>query len=385
MAASFVYGVCCNYMPLLGFGILNQSFHFTIPLLNIVYKPWRLYLVACGLPSLLCAFAMFFLPESPKFTFSMGNEEGTLKILQKIHKINNPNDKESYKVVKLVEDIEFLDDESRLSVVTGSTNPIVQLWRQTCLLFNRKHIRKTVLICLMQCGLYGSCHGLYMFFPEIVDNLTIFSKEFPAGRATICEILHIEDELSNNATSLILLERPVCLEQLEISTFGHSVVLEILYMFGFLIITLVINRTSKLSILLVILFGCALSGFATHFVTIPLLSVYIYVMFMLTFLGVNVINAATVDLFPTNLRGMAINLAVMFGRIGSVLGTGIVGFTLDNYCSETFSVSAIIMVCCGILAFFIPKISKIDGRKTHRMEITNFPVNVPLHDYNEKI
>ena len=61
---------------------------------------------------------------------------------------------------------------------------------------------------------------------------------------------------------------------------------------------------------------------------------------------------------------MAINLAVMFGRIGSVLGTSIVGFTLDNYCSETFSVSAIIMVCCGILAFFIPKISNIDGRKS---------------------
>lgn len=289
-------------MPLLGFGVLNQSFHFTIPLLNIVYKPWRFYLLACGLPSLLCAIAMFFLPESPKFTFSMGNEEETLKILQKIHKINNPHDKEDYQVVKLVEDMEFLDDESRLSVVTGSTNHIVKFWRQTCLLFNRKHIRKTVLICLMQCGLYGSCHGLYMFFPEIVDKLTIFSKEFPVGRANICDILKLEDELTKNATNSIILDHPICLEQYEISTFGHSVVLEVLYMFGFLIITFVINRTSKLSILLVILFGCALSGFATHFVTIPLLSVYIYVMFMLTFLGVNVINAATVDLFPTNLR-----------------------------------------------------------------------------------
>lgn len=302
MAASFVYGIMCNYMPILGLGVLNQSFHFTIPLLNIVYKPWRFYLVACGLPSLLAAIALFFFPESPKFTFSMGDEEGTIKILQKIHKINNPNDKEGYKVVKLVEDIEFLDDESRLSATTASTNHFVKFWRQTCLLFNKKHVKKTVIICLMQCGLYGSCHGLYMFFPEIIDKLTIFSKEFPAGRSTICEILHIEDDLSHNTTFLKKLDRPQCLEQYEISTFGHSVVLEFLYMFGFLIITFVINRTSKLSILLVILFGCALSGFATHFVTIPLLSVYIYVMFMLTFLGVNVINAATVDLFPTSLR-----------------------------------------------------------------------------------
>lgn len=59
---------------------------------------------------------------------------------------------------------------------------------------------------------------------------------------------------------------------------------------------------------------------------------------------------------------MAINLAVMFGRIGSVLGTSVVGFTLDNYCSATFAVSAMVMIGCGVLAFFIPKISQIDGR-----------------------
>lgn len=142
-----------------------------------------------------------------------------------------------------------------------------------------------------------------MFFPEIVDKITTYSKQFPAGRATICEVLSIEDELMNNQTMYaIALKEGTCSETFEISTFGHSVVMEVLYMVGFFVITLIINRVSKLSILTTILFGCASFGFATHVVTLPIASIYIYVGFMLTFLTVNVVNAVTVDLFPTNLR-----------------------------------------------------------------------------------
>lgn len=143
-----------------------------------------------------------------------------------------------------------------------------------------------------------------MFFPEIVDKITTYSNRLPTGRATICEIVHIEDEVLLNQTmySIALRETTPCSEKFENSTFGYSVVMEMLYMFGFLMITLLINRVSKLSILTSILFGCAAFGFATQLVTLPIASIYIYVVFMLTFLTVNVVNAVTVDLFPTNLR-----------------------------------------------------------------------------------
>lgn len=71
MAASFIYGLACNYLPALGFLILNRTFHFHIPLLDIEFKPWRFYLLLCGLPSLVSAIILLiFIPESPKFTFS---------------------------------------------------------------------------------------------------------------------------------------------------------------------------------------------------------------------------------------------------------------------------------------------------------------------------
>lgn len=65
-----------------------------------------------------------------------------------------------------------------------------------------------------------------MFFPEIVDKITTYSNQFPTGRATVCEILHIEDELSMNVTkyAIALKKVEVCSEKFEISTFGHSLV-----------------------------------------------------------------------------------------------------------------------------------------------------------------
>lgn len=143
-----------------------------------------------------------------------------------------------------------------------------------------------------------------MFFPEIIDKITTYSNQFPQGRSTVCEILLIEDEFISNRTMYAVALKKVqsCSEKFEVSTFVHSIAMELLYMVGFLVITFTINRTSKLSILAVICFGCGFFGFATQFVTIPIVSIYFYVMFMLTFLAVNVVNATTIDLFPTNLR-----------------------------------------------------------------------------------
>lgn len=195
-----------------------------------------------------------------------------------------------------------------------SENPFVTLWRQTRVLFTNENAKKMTIVCLMQCGLFGSCHGLYMFFPEIVDKLATYSHQYPDGRSTICQVMEVEGVLMGNATMLSVAAKPIeeCSEQFEVSTFFHSLIMEMLYMVGFLIITFIINRTSKLNILLVITFGCSISGFASLFVNIPLLSVYIYVMFMLLFLAVNVVNAAIVDLFPTNLRYVTLFSSILF-------------------------------------------------------------------------
>lgn len=62
MGASVVYGVLCILMPLVTWCAFQIQFQFYIPILGIVYKGWRLYMVICSLPGLLVALILIVLP-----------------------------------------------------------------------------------------------------------------------------------------------------------------------------------------------------------------------------------------------------------------------------------------------------------------------------------
>lgn len=70
MLASVVFGVCSLVLPLIAWVVINQHWSFVIPILQVNYKPWRLFMLTCGLQSFLCGITLIFFPESPKFTFA---------------------------------------------------------------------------------------------------------------------------------------------------------------------------------------------------------------------------------------------------------------------------------------------------------------------------
>lgn len=75
-------------LPGLAWIIINQEWSFYIPVIGTLYKPWRLFVVACGIPSLICSLALIKLPETPKFMFGQGNEEETIEILKTVYSWN---------------------------------------------------------------------------------------------------------------------------------------------------------------------------------------------------------------------------------------------------------------------------------------------------------
>ena len=69
-AAAFVFGIFCLCLPLLAFSVLNSEWQLYIPVIDVNYKPWRLFIAVCGSLSAICGICFFFLPESPKFIFA---------------------------------------------------------------------------------------------------------------------------------------------------------------------------------------------------------------------------------------------------------------------------------------------------------------------------
>lgn len=67
MAGSLIFGIVSTIFPIIAYFVINQTWRFVIPGINFVYKPWRLFVLICGIPSLICTIAFIFMPESPKF------------------------------------------------------------------------------------------------------------------------------------------------------------------------------------------------------------------------------------------------------------------------------------------------------------------------------
>lgn len=87
------------FVTVIAIPVSSWSFSYYIPALGIYWNSWRTLLVIFSVPSLLSAVGLFFLQESPKFTFALGDEERTLDILKKMHKVNMGKKAEDFEVI----------------------------------------------------------------------------------------------------------------------------------------------------------------------------------------------------------------------------------------------------------------------------------------------
>lgn len=247
----------------------------------------------CGVPSLVCTLVLIFLvPESPKYAFSKGDEDETLRILQQIYKMNSGNSIESYEVKGLIKTGEF-GESSR----TGSKNFFWYMWSQSVPFFKGSHLRNILTACFMQFSMCLTSNGFWTFLPEILNKVSLWMAA-SRGPATVCEIFYsgIGDERNETSSEL------TCNEKLEFRTFIHIYELGLIFAAAYTVMSLTINRTGKLLMILAPTLICGLAALLLIFLKFPPVLSYLYIIMMVAGLGISVINASTVELFPTNMR-----------------------------------------------------------------------------------
>ncbi|KAG5683088.1 hypothetical protein PVAND_012391 [Polypedilum vanderplanki] len=349
IVASVIYGIFCLINPINGILFLNQeTWNIHIPLIDLNYNAWRIFLFMCSVPCVISALLMiFFVPESPKYTYAQGDEEKTLKILQRIHKFNTGRD--DYQVTSLIKDKEFEDASSQKPKTF-----LEFLWSQTVPLFKSPHLKNTLTACYLQFGICVAGNGFWTFFPELTNKVLIWLKEDPTHtRATICLI-----NSSFNSTTATENLPSTCVTKLEMETFTNAIILTLLYSLFWFIISILINRTGKLVILVFVAFVCGLASILLMFIQFPQAALYIYLVLLMAGLNMSIVNTSTVELFPTTLRAMAVSISMMFGRVGSVFGSNFVGLMIKDFCTYTFILPAVLLISGGLLSFTIPNINK---------------------------
>lgn len=352
MAASFVFGIGCVLLPGLAWVVLDHSWEFTIPMLNIVYRPWRLFLVVCGLPGLIGAFALLRFPETPKFVLNQGNPKRALETIQWMHRMN-VGTKEPALQIELILEGEAIQKSDDSNEDPKKLKALLKLiWNQTAPLFMPPYLSKTLLVCFLQFGSYVTAHGMYFFFPGVLDKL-IRSQDSGVELTTLCQVVY-----SSQITNTTLELQTECTQSLTEATYGYSFILDVIYMLGFAVMGVIVNAVGRLAILVFVFTTCGVCGVLTIFIEVPLASMWLYMVMLLCSFSVSVVSAVTVDLFPTHLRAMALGISTMCGRIGGVFGTNLNGLLLDSHCELTFGIASVILLLCSVLSFFIPNINR---------------------------
>ncbi|KAL7026280.1 hypothetical protein ACKWTF_013829 [Chironomus riparius] len=342
MIASIIFGIISTAFPISAYFIINQNWKLHIEFLNIIYKPWRLFVLMCGLPSLICGIAFIFLPESPKFCFSKGQTQKSLKILNQIYFLNTR--KSDFKV----KDIQLKDE-----FIQASSNPkgVLRMMLHNTLQMLKNYPRSFWLLSIIQFGTFYVCHGLLLFFPDILHEVSQFSES--SSSLQLCDVV---DKVIAHKTNLSSNFIEVCVDELDISAYTYVTILQSCFLVGFLVISFTVNYIGRFPILIFIFLTTGLCGILIAFIKNATVATYLYLWLLVSGVNSNLLNTVSYDLFPTNLRSMAISTTMLFGRLGGLAGGNVASILLEKSCNWTFGIGGILLVLCGVLVIFIPNI-----------------------------
>lgn len=91
-----------------------------------------------------------------------------------------------------------------------------------------------------------------MWFPSILNSVAEFMSENPENRTYICDVVYAKQKAMLELETALRQDENMleeCNEKLEISTYQHSLILEVLYAVGFALIGGIINNVGKRLIL----------------------------------------------------------------------------------------------------------------------------------------
>lgn len=99
-------------------------------------------------------------------------------------------------------------------------------------------------------------------------------------------------------------------------------------------------------------------GIATLFVRGHYSTIYVFMGYQMVAGIIRFTSASIVQLYPTELKTMAMNLALVFSRIGAVSGAYISGLYLKSHCEWYFGGVSVALIFVGLLTFLLPKVRK---------------------------
>uniref|UniRef100_A0A8D8L7W0 (northern house mosquito) hypothetical protein n=2 Tax=Culex pipiens TaxID=7175 RepID=A0A8D8L7W0_CULPI len=204
---------------------------------------------------------------------------------------------------------------------------------------------KNFVICCTNCVVAFSVYSLCLWFPQIMDQVLLDTS---TNGSVACNILQ-----SNNSNQHK--DNPQCNETIQTETFLYTILLGAIGMFCSLVLSFILRRFSSKPVMIITLAIAGTAGILLQFITNSYAVAMLFsVEIMFCAMGVTLINATAVSLFPTHVKGMATSLINMMGRFGCFVFATIMGALVAQNCPVTFYVLSGSLFLCSALSCFLP-------------------------------
>ncbi|XP_018403059.1 PREDICTED: synaptic vesicle glycoprotein 2C-like [Cyphomyrmex costatus] len=302
----------CVVNAALGWLVIPQPWSIVLWDGAFVYNSWRMFLSLCGVSSLIGVCCLSFFPESPKFLMTQNRNKDALEVFKKIYSMNTGLPKDNYPICAL--------NDVNLNRILNT----LRLW---------------------QPQLFATINDFYSLNTNITEP-------------TFCEILDISRSINANKT--VALESSTC-ENIVVSNsmYIDSIIVSATSSIFILCASIAVNFLQH-KYLLFIGYGCsilcliALIWSTSSLSTLILTCLYVGIMSKSFY----VLVGATVLLFPTALRTMAVSIEMLTGRLGSITGNLIFPVLLEYGCIAPIINLICFTSLCLLLTYFLPSTNK---------------------------
>lgn len=340
--ASVMPSVGIIYVALIGWLTLSFDWSFTITD-TITYKPWRLLFILYTIPGCLAGIVFFFSPETPKFLLSKGRDGEALAVLQKLYRVNNGCAKNgNYEVTALQSEV----NEVKLESQSGLSGVLKSMKNQTLPLLKFPYLKYFLVCCVHSASAFTIYGGLGLWFPQIMNQIS----SNPSDGTKICSVLQQQPvAVDYSATD-------ICDSSIQKETFIYTAMLGAFGGTYCLTLSVILRRFRGSTMMIFNMTVAGIAGILLQFVTNSyVVAVLFCVEIMFAGICVMLVNAGAVSLFPTQVRGMAVNMVNMVGRLSCFMASAVIGLLMTQNCPLTFYFLSFMLFASAAVTFLLPK------------------------------
>lgn len=342
-------------VPAMAWGVLTNDWRVSLFDGRIVLNTWNFYLYIMSLWSLVSFIMYSALPESPKFLITQKKYAEAKEILIKLYRENTGKPAERYPCLYMWEDEikkEQIQDEmetrpSLRNQIQGGLSNIRSMFRKQLLAY-------LIILSVMSFLIVGKYNVLRLWFPQLS---TIVEHYDISRNSDLCISLdsHIR-ELKIRSHNVTHVDDVCKTAKSGTETYINSIVMGCACILPYFITGALVNKVGKKSLLIV-------SGAISLGVTLGLRwasSKTAMVALFSTTVAVtqtmkSLVQASTVELFPTSVRTVALALTMSCARLGTLIGNITFPILLDTGCEVLFFTMAGIMMSVILISIFLPK------------------------------